>query len=113
MIYGNNKVGRTCGKKAAGGDCQGVNYSTGSKQYNQVCGRIIGYQLGHIDAFNGASLSINAYYAEAPLTTTSGPLLLVLMSRLVTINAHALLETLLLKAIFPRLWARTTFVSQA
>ena len=51
----------------------GVNYSTGSKQYNQVCGRIIGYQLGHIDAFNGASLSINAYYAEGVSVTHGSP----------------------------------------
>ena len=32
--------------------------STGSEQYDQVCGRIIGYQLGSPDAFDGPTLSI-------------------------------------------------------
>jgi len=31
--------------------CVGVNYTTGSVQYDQVCGRIIGYQIGSPDAF--------------------------------------------------------------
>ena len=32
-------------------NCDGVTYSTGSQQYNQVCGRIIGYQVGDTEAF--------------------------------------------------------------
>ena len=49
---------RVCGRRSFVA-CEGLNYTIGSEQYNQVCGRIIGYQIGHTDAFNGASLSIN------------------------------------------------------
>ena len=46
------------------------------------------------------------------LANISGPLLLV-MHRLVPIDAPASLGILLLEAKFPHLWGRTTFVSQA
>ena len=49
----------------------------------------------------------------APLANISGPLLLALMNRLVPIDALASLGTVLFNAIFPHLWARTTFVNQA
>ena len=45
---------RTCGRRSTvGGSCEGLTYSTGSEQYDQVCGRIIGYQLGSPDTFDG------------------------------------------------------------
>ena len=62
---------RTCGRRSSG--CNGLTYSTGSVQYNQVCGRIIGYQVGHPDAFNGASLSINTWYVEGVSVTHGFP----------------------------------------
>ena len=49
---------RTCGRRS-GFNCEGVTYSTGSEQYDQVCGRIIGYQLGHIDSIYGSSINSN------------------------------------------------------
>ena len=37
---------RTCGRRynSSGGDCQGLTCTTGNRQYDQVCGRIISYQ---------------------------------------------------------------------
>ena len=65
---------RVCGRKSTGsGDCQGVSYSTGSEQYDQVCGRIIGYQLGQTDSFHGSSQSINTYYVDGVSVTHGSP----------------------------------------
>ena len=62
---------RTCGKPSSG--CYGVTYPTGGTQYNQVCGRIIGYQSGHTDSFNGAGYSINSFYVEGISVTHGSP----------------------------------------
>ena len=65
---------RVCGRRSTGsGDCQGVSYSTGSEQNDQVCGRIIGYQLGHTDSFHGSSQSINTYYVDGISVTHGTP----------------------------------------
>ena len=52
---------RVCGRRSSSGGCEGLTYTTGSEQYDQVCGRIIGYQLGIPNAFcaNGRSLDTN------------------------------------------------------
>ena len=55
---------RVCGRRSARASCQGVTYSTGSEQYDWVCGRIIGYQSGTPDSFNGAGASIDAVYLD-------------------------------------------------
>ena len=34
---------RTCGRRSTGASCEGLTYTTGSVQYNHVCGRIISY----------------------------------------------------------------------
>ena len=62
---------RVCGRRSSG--CVGLTYTTGSAQYNQVCGRIIGYQLGHPDCFNSASLSINTAYVDGVSVTRGSP----------------------------------------
>ena len=65
---------RTCGRRSIStGTCEGLNYSTGSVQYNQVCGRIISYQLGSPDAFGGTSLSIDTYYIDGVSVTHGSP----------------------------------------
>ena len=64
---------RTCGRRSTGADCEGLTYTTGSEQYDQVCGRIISYQLGHTDSFNGAGYSINSYYVEGISVTHGSP----------------------------------------
>ena len=53
---------RVCGRRsiASGASCEGVTYTTGSEQYDQVCGRITGYQIGTEYAFiDGPNVSIN------------------------------------------------------
>ena len=64
---------RVCGRKSqSSGSCEGVTYSTGSVQYNQVCGRIIGYQFGSTDSFRG-TLSINTFYVDGISVTRGSP----------------------------------------
>ena len=47
-------------------------YSTGSQQYNQVCGRIIGYQIGGPDTFIFAR-TLLTYYVDGVSVTTVSP----------------------------------------
>ena len=64
---------RVCGRRSTStGSCEGLTYSTGSEQYNQVCGRIIGYQLGNTDSFRGSSQSIDTYYYVDGVSVTHG-----------------------------------------
>ena len=68
---------RVCGRRsiiASVGSCEGLTYSTGSEQYDQVCGRIIGYQLSTPDAFGtGSSQSIDSYYMDGLSVTHGSP----------------------------------------
>ena len=68
---------RVCGRRynSCGAGCQGVTYSTGSEQYNQVCGRIIGYQIGDPEAFQYSSVSrsIDTYYVDGVSVTHGSP----------------------------------------
>ena len=65
---------RVCGRRSASSaSCEGLTYSTGSEQYGQVCGRIIGYQLGSPDSFRGSSLSVNTYYVDGVSLTYGSP----------------------------------------
>jgi len=62
---------RVCGTSSAG--CAGVMYTTGSEQYDQVCGRIIGFQSGSPDAFYTSSSSIDTYYVDGVSVTRGSP----------------------------------------
>ena len=62
---------RVCGRRSASASCEGLTYSTGSKQYDQVCGRIIGYQISTPDAINGGS--IDRYYLDGVSVTYGSP----------------------------------------
>ena len=64
---------RVCGRRSTTGSCEGVNYTTGSEQYDQVCGRIIGYQVGNTDSFRSSSLSIDTPYVEGVSLTHGYP----------------------------------------
>ena len=68
---------RVCGRRSTVGSCEGLSYPTGSEQYDQVCGRIIGYELGNPDAFRGAddgpSQSIDSYYIDGISVTSHSP----------------------------------------
>ena len=63
---------RVCGRRSTGGLCQGVTYSTGSEQYDQVCGRIIGYQIGGPTAFDGPG-NIDSPYLDGVSVTYGSP----------------------------------------
>ena len=61
---------RVCGRRSTSrGSCDGLTFSTGSEQYDQVCGRIIDYQISTLDTFNGAGLSIDTYYLDGVSVT--------------------------------------------
>jgi len=65
---------RMCGRRSTTRSCEGVNYTTGSEQYNQVCGRIIGYQIGQPQAFGLSSgRSINNDYVDGISVTHGSP----------------------------------------
>ena len=64
---------RVCGRRLSTQGCEGLTYPTGSQQYNQVCGRIIGYQIGHPDAFSSGRSSIDDSYAEGVCVTRGFP----------------------------------------
>jgi len=65
---------RVCGRKSrSGGSCEGLLYTTGSVRYNQVCGRIIGYQRGPTRAFHYApGRSINSFHNVDGVSVTRG-----------------------------------------
>ena len=63
---------RVCGRRSARASCEGLTYTTGSEQYDQVCGRIISYQLGSTDAFEGPAL-IDTYYLDGVSVTHGSP----------------------------------------
>ena len=65
---------RVCGRRFSRGGCEGLNYTTGSGQYNQVCGRIIGYQIGHPNSFTySPGRSINTNYVDGISVTHGSP----------------------------------------
>ena len=65
---------RVCGRRSAStASCEGLTYSTGSEQYDRVCGRIIGYQIGSVDAFHNSSRSIDSYYLDGISVTYGSP----------------------------------------
>ena len=68
---------RVCGRRSANASCEGLNYTTGSEQYDQVCGRMIGYQLNSPDAFGlGVPIppqSIDSYYMDGLSVTHGSP----------------------------------------
>ena len=64
---------RRCGRPLSSDDmCHGTFYSTGGRLYSKVCGRVIGYQIGHPDAFH-TSDSIDAAYVEGVSITHGIP----------------------------------------
>ena len=64
---------RVCGRRSASPSCEGLTYSTGSEQYDQVCGRIIGYQIGTPDTFAFTRRSIESYYMDGISVTHGSP----------------------------------------
>ena len=64
---------RVCGRPPSSHDmCHGTFYFTGGLTFTKVCGRVIGYQIGHPDAFHHFN-SINSAYVEGVSITHGFP----------------------------------------
>ena len=71
-LYNESGV-RACGRQTTSiGSCDSVTFSTNGISYSQVCGRVIGYQYGHTDAFN-IYYPIDSYYVEGISITHGSP----------------------------------------
>ena len=64
---------RACGRGSVGGSCKSAIFSNNDYEYTKVCGRAIGYQYGHTDAFTVDSRSINGVYVDGLSITYSSP----------------------------------------
>ena len=62
---------RACGRSVNSG-CSSLVFPT-SGNYTHVCGRVRGYQFGHIEAFMISGGSIDTHYAEGVLITNGSP----------------------------------------
>ena len=64
---------RVCGRPPSSHNmCHGTFYSPGGCTFTKVCGRVIGYQIGHPDAFHSSD-SINSAYVEGVSITHGSP----------------------------------------
>ena len=66
---------RACGRPiTSGGSCPATLHAT-NRQYNRVCGRAIGYQIGSPDAFgyNAISQPLDSYYVYGVSITHGAP----------------------------------------
>ena len=68
---------RVCGRRSTStGSCDGVTFSVNGMQYNQVCGRIIAYQIGTPAAFHehfSMGTGLESYYLEGISITHGNP----------------------------------------
>ena len=72
-LYTNGGV-RACGRPVtSSGSCVGKIFSSSGIEYSQVCGKVIGYQVGWTDAAHGGPNSINTYYADGVSLTHGNP----------------------------------------
>ena len=73
-LYSKNGV-RACGRPvSSGGSCTGIKFSLDHFEYSEVCGKVIGYQVGAPDGFATGTSSIDTYYVDGiSLTHGSNP----------------------------------------
>ena len=72
LTYYTQNSTRICSSSILRGGCTSVNFPTFGVPFTKVCGRALGYQYGHIDAFrHGVTSSIDSYYVEG-LSVTHG-----------------------------------------
>ena len=66
---------RACGRPAtSSGSCVGITFSGKEIRYSQVCGRVIGYQVGITDAaYRNEAVNINGNYADGVSLTHGNP----------------------------------------
>ena len=71
LTYYTQNSTRICSSSIWSGGCTSVKFPTFGISFTKVCGRALGYQYGHIDAFDTGSTSIDSYYVEG-LSVTHG-----------------------------------------
>ena len=72
-LYTNGGV-RACGRPVtSSGSCVGKIFSSSGIEYSQVCGKVIGYQVGWPDAAAYRSNNINTYYVDGVSLTHGNP----------------------------------------
>ena len=66
---------RACGRGSVGGSCKSAIFSNDDYEYTKVCGRAIGYQYGHTDAFHAdlSSIVIDGVYLDGLSITYGSP----------------------------------------
>ena len=72
-LYNESGV-RACGRPvSSGGSCVGITFPSGNVKYSQVCGKVIGYQVGHPDGAYHSISNINSYYCDGISLTHGSP----------------------------------------
>ena len=72
-LYSENGV-RACGRPvSSGGSCVGKAFPLGNIEYSQVCGKVIGYQVGWTDGAHHTTSSINSHYSDGISLTHGNP----------------------------------------
>ena len=72
-LYNENGV-RACGRPvSSGGSCVGITFPSGNIEYSQVCGKVIGYQVGWTDGAAHTNSSINSHYSDGISLTHGNP----------------------------------------
>ena len=61
---------RACGKLSGG--CISVQFPSNGISYSQICGRVTGYQYGHVDTLNSYA-GIDSYYVDGVSITRGSP----------------------------------------
>ena len=72
-LYNESGV-RACGRPVSSeGSCVGITFPSGNIEYSRVCGKVIGYQVGHTDGAEHTTSSINSYYSDGISLTHGNP----------------------------------------
>ena len=71
-LYSENGV-RACGRPvSSGGSCAGITFPSGNIEYSQICGKVIGYQVGYTNAPTDI-LTIDGIYMDGISLTHGNP----------------------------------------
>uniref|UniRef100_A0A1X7SQN7 Fibrinogen C-terminal domain-containing protein n=1 Tax=Amphimedon queenslandica TaxID=400682 RepID=A0A1X7SQN7_AMPQE len=63
---------RVCGRTNSGSGCSSATYPSNGISYSQICGRVTGYQFGHVNGIDGVN-NINANYLDGVSITRGSP----------------------------------------
>ena len=72
-LYSENGV-RACGRPvSSGSSCVGITFPSGNIEYSQVCGKVIGYEVGWTDGAHHTTSNINSHYSDGISLTHGNP----------------------------------------